>query len=98
GPRTREEFEPFIKRHRAAGELMEGAVFEDFQAYNHLPYHSDVFFSTDRWAVTGEAGAFTDPFYSPGSDFIATANEFIMAMIQAEMGGDARRFAEQVAV
>ena len=26
-----------------------------------------------RWALTGEAGVFLDPFYSPGSDFIAIA-------------------------
>jgi hypothetical protein len=69
-------------------------VFEDFRAYAHLPFHSDGYFSTDRWAVTGEAGAFTDPFYSPGSDFIATANELITSMIVAERSGDAKRFAE----
>ena len=28
-------------------------------------------FSAQRWALTGEAGLFLDPFYSPGSDFIA---------------------------
>jgi 2-polyprenyl-6-methoxyphenol hydroxylase-like FAD-dependent oxidoreductase len=30
-----------------------------------------------RWALTGEAGRFTDPLYSPGSDFIATHNTLI---------------------
>ncbi len=77
GPRSREEMEAFLERHRAPRDLMKGAVFEDFRSYAHLPFHSDTYFSTDRWAVTGEAGAFTDPFYSPGSDFIATANELI---------------------
>ena len=28
----------------------------------------------DRWALVGEAGPFLDPFYSPGSDYIAMAN------------------------
>jgi flavin-dependent dehydrogenase len=97
GPRTRDEFEAFVKGHRAARDLMEGAVFEDFQAYAHLPYHADVFFSAERWAVTGEAGAFVDPFYSPGSDFIATANEFIVSMIESEIDGD-RAFEEKVDV
>jgi hypothetical protein len=85
GPRSREEFEAFMLSHRSSRDLMEGSIFEDFQAYAHLPYYSDQYFSTDRWGLTGEAGAFTDPFYSPGSDFIATANEFITSMILTEM-------------
>ena len=36
-----------------------------------------VFSGDDRWCLTGEAGAFLDPFYSPGSDFIAIGNTFI---------------------
>jgi len=32
----------------------------------------------DRWAVTGEAGRFTDPLYSPGSDAIAIHNSLIV--------------------
>lgn len=86
GPRNRQEFEAFLGQHRSSKELMAGAVFEDFQAYAHLPYHTDLFFSKDRWALTGEAGAFVDPFYSPGSDFIATANELITSMIGMELG------------
>ncbi len=90
GPRSREEMESFLARHRAPRELMKGAVFEDFRTYAHLPFHSDAYFSTDRWALTGEAGAFTDPFYSPGSDFIATANELITAMIKTDLAHEAR--------
>ncbi len=40
-----------------------------------------VFSGRQRWALTGEAGVFLDPFYSPGSDFIAIANTFITEMI-----------------
>ena len=40
-----------------------------------------VFSGKQRWALTGEAGVFLDPFYSPGSDFIAIANTFITEMI-----------------
>ncbi|HTN83385.1 MAG TPA: tryptophan 7-halogenase [Sorangium sp.] len=97
GPRTRADFERFLGAHRAARELLEGAELEDFQSYAHLPYHADRYFSTDRYAVTGEAGAFTDPFYSPGSDFIATANEFITQMILADVAGDRAAFEEKVA-
>ncbi|XXX74043.1 FAD-dependent monooxygenase [Sorangium sp. So ce134] len=97
GPRTRADFERFLGAHRAVRDLLEGAELEDFQSYAHLPYHADRYFSTDRYAVTGEAGAFTDPFYSPGSDFIATANEFITQMILADVGGDRSGFEERVA-
>jgi hypothetical protein len=44
-------------------------------------------FSDQRWAVVGEAGVFADPFYSPGSDFIAFANGFISSLITAERRG-----------
>ncbi|XYH94779.1 NAD(P)/FAD-dependent oxidoreductase [Sorangium sp. So ce1128] len=97
GPRTRADFERFLGAHRAARELLERAELEDFQSYAHLPYHADQYFSTDRYAVTGEAGAFTDPFYSPGSDFIATANEFITQMILSDVAGDRAAFEEKVA-
>ncbi|MGK4002792.1 NAD(P)/FAD-dependent oxidoreductase [Sorangium sp. So ce1036] len=97
GPRTRAELERFLRAHRAVRDLLEGAELEDFQGYAHLPYHADRYFSTDRYAVTGEAGAFVDPFYSPGSDFIATSNEFITQMILADVRGDRAGFEERVA-
>ncbi|KYF54701.1 electron transfer flavoprotein [Sorangium cellulosum] len=97
GPRTRADFERFLGAHRAVRELLEGAELEDFQGYAHLPYHAEQYFSTDRYAVTGEAGAFTDPFYSPGSDFIATSNEFITQMILSDVAGDRAGFEEKVA-
>jgi len=96
-PRAREAFQRFLEGHRAARDLLQGAELEDFQAYAHLPYCADLYFSTDRIALTGEAGAFTDPFYSPGSDFIATANEFITRMILTETDGRRAEFEEQVA-
>ena len=61
------EFEPqaagVVEAH--AGDL------EDFLALQHFAHGCARVFSPDRWALTGEAGVFTDPFYSPGSDFIA---------------------------
>jgi flavin-dependent dehydrogenase len=98
GPRTAAELEAFLASHRAARDLLAGATQEDFQSFQHLPYYSDEYFSKDRWALTGESGAFTDPFYSPGSDFIATANELIVSMIGADLAGDPRAFAERVDV
>ncbi len=95
GPRTKDAFEAFIKSHRSSRDLMEGAVFEDYQGYAHLPYHTEKFFSTDRWGLVGESGAFVDPFYSPGSDFIATANEFLGSLILADFDGRKGELAER---
>lgn len=95
GPRNREDFVRFLAGHRAASDLLIGSEMEDYQGYAHLPYHGELFFSTDRVAVTGEAGAFVDPFYSPGSDFIATANEFICSLIASEIDGDRAAFEEK---
>ena len=44
-------------------------------------------FSASRWALTGEAGLFLDPFYSPGSDFIAIGNTYITELIALDRAG-----------
>jgi flavin-dependent dehydrogenase len=46
-------------------------------------------FSADRWALTGEAGLFLDPFYSPGTDFIAIANTYIAELVARDCAGEA---------
>lgn len=56
----------------------------DFSFLNNLSKDSDQVWSRDRWALTGEAGLFTDPFYSPGSDFIGISNSFITDLIARE--------------
>jgi flavin-dependent dehydrogenase len=53
----------------------------DFAFFKHFSYGCSRMFSADRWALTGEAGAFLDPFYSPGSDFIAIANTYICKLV-----------------
>ncbi len=40
--------------------------------------------SADRWALAGEAGRFTDPLYSPGSDLISIYNTLIVDAIQTD--------------
>ena len=40
--------------------------------------------SEERWAMTGEAGRFSDPLYSPGSDLIAIHNTLIVDAIKHE--------------
>jgi flavin-dependent dehydrogenase len=54
---------------------------QDFRAIKHYSTECDQVFSANRWGITGEAGFFHDPFYSPGSDFIAFANTFLVDLI-----------------
>lgn len=64
----------------------------DFGFLRNVSYGCKQVFSTDRWALTGEAGMFLDPFYSPGSDFIAIGNGYITELIARDFAGrmDAR--------
>jgi flavin-dependent dehydrogenase len=45
-------------------------------------------FSPERWCLVGEAGAFADPFYSPGSDYIALGNTFASDLICRDLDGE----------
>jgi hypothetical protein len=78
------EFEPqaaaFMEAH--ASEL------EDFLALQHFAHGCARVFSPDRWALVGEAGVFTDPFYSPGSDFIAMGNDYVVDLIVRQTRGE----------
>jgi hypothetical protein len=42
--------------------------------------------SRDRWALSGEAGRFTDPLYSPGGDLISLHNTLIADAIMTDAG------------
>lgn len=53
----------------------------DFVSFKRFSYGCKQVFSQDRWALTGEAGLFLDPFYSPGTDFIAISNTFITELV-----------------
>jgi flavin-dependent dehydrogenase len=63
------------------------ANFLDFVVLKDYSYDCKQLFSDQGWAIAGEAGLFADPFYSPGSDFIAFANSFIGSLILAERSG-----------
>lgn len=60
----------------------------DFMALKHYSHHSGELYSADRWAVTGDAGAFLDPFYSPGTDFIGMNNSWITDLINRDLNGE----------
>ncbi|MGA7437468.1 MAG: tryptophan 7-halogenase [Luteibacter sp.] len=61
----------------------------DFAFFRNFSYGCSRMFSPDRWALTGEAGAFLDPFYSPGSDFIAITNTYITQLVGIDRRGEA---------
>lgn len=65
------------------------AQVQDFKFFRHFSYGCKQVFSGDRWALTGEAGVFLDPFYSPGSDFIAMSNTYICDLIAKDRAGKA---------
>lgn len=60
----------------------------DFLALRHYAADSTQVFSGDRWGLTGDAGLFSDPFYSPGSDFIATINTQHVDLITRDLDGE----------
>jgi len=62
-------------------------LLQDFAFFKDFSYGCKQVFSGARWALTGEAGVFLDPFYSPGSDFIAISNTYITDLIAKDAGG-----------
>ncbi len=62
-------------------------TLQDFAFFKRFSYGSKQTFSDQRWALTGEAGRFLDPFYSPGSDMIGIGNTYITHLIAEDMAG-----------
>lgn len=60
----------------------------DFLFLKHYAHHTGRLYSDERWGVTGEAGAFLDPLYSPGTDFIALNNTWLTDLITRELKGE----------
>jgi hypothetical protein len=79
-----EKYEP----HAAAMFSVHKAKMMDFKVMKHFAYDTKQFYSSDRWALAGEAGAFLDPLYSPGSDFIGLNNTWISDLILRDLGGE----------
>ena len=79
------------RRQPVLGEQLAGCAdrLMDFRYLRGSSYGCSQMFSADRWALTGEAGFFLDPFYSPGTDFIAITNTYICALIGQDLAGKA---------
>ena len=60
---------------------------QDFAFFKRFSHDCKQVFSANRWALAGEAGRFLDPFYSPGSDFIAIGNTYITELVARDRAG-----------
>jgi flavin-dependent dehydrogenase len=76
-----ERFEPQLAKHL----IPRKEDLADYLAVKHYAHKCARVLSADRWAITGDAGVFIDPLYSPGSDFIAIQNTFITDVITRDM-------------
>ncbi|MBX2867285.1 MAG: tryptophan 7-halogenase [Acidiferrobacterales bacterium] len=70
---------------------MSGADCLDFKILRNYSYDCQQVFSDSGWGISGEAGFFADPLYSPGSDFIAINNTLISRLVvDDKLGKDIR--------
>ena len=60
---------------------------QDFLALKKYAHTSEQVYSKDRWAMIGDAALFTDPLYSPGSDFVAMGNTLVTDMVRRDFSG-----------
>lgn len=69
----------------------------DFKILRHYAHHTGRLYDGEqRWGVTGEAGAFLDPFYSPGTDFISMNNTWLSDLILRELNGEDVQFRAEI--
>jgi flavin-dependent dehydrogenase len=61
---------------------------EDFLKVEDFAYGCERVYSPDRWCLTGEAGVFPDPLYSPGSVLIGIGNTYITDLVSRDLEGD----------
>ena len=81
----------WVRRHQPrAAQALERPEhrLQDFLFLRHFSHGCRQVYSGHRWALTGEAGVFLDPFYSPGSDFIAISNTYITELIRLDFAGE----------
>ncbi len=65
----------------------------DYKVMKQFTHSCKQIFSPDRWCLAGESGAFLDPFYSPGSDYIAMCCTCITEIIATDRTGGNYRMA-----
>ncbi|KLD75757.1 NAD(P)/FAD-dependent oxidoreductase [Xanthomonas hyacinthi] len=88
---THDKAMAWLRKHQpqVARTLEQGQhALQDFMFLRKFSHGCKQVFSAQRWALTGEAGVFLDPFYSPGSDFIAISNTYICELIGLDRAGN----------
>lgn len=86
--RSLEKMQAFLYEHEPVmAKALEAFEVLDYGCLRGYSHNIARGWSADRWALVGEAGAFVDPLYSPGSDFIAFANSFTEEMIRVDRAG-----------
>jgi flavin-dependent dehydrogenase len=85
-----ERLKGFLARHPVAREIMADAecVEGDVHWRKHLPYASTTY-AGDGFVIVGDAGAFLDPFYSPGLDWVSFTVFSASRLIAEERSGEA---------
>ena len=78
-----EEHEPVLRQALAQPDR----EMVDFLRLKDFSFTTEQFISEERWSCVGEAAMFPDPFYSPGSDFIALENGFTTMAIKRDFAG-----------
>lgn len=73
------------KEYPIVADRVEEYEVMDFLGLRNYSYSSKQIYSEDRWACTGEAGVFPDPFYSPGSNLIGLSNSIITQLISDDL-------------
>lgn len=84
------------QHHPRCADALDGADVLDYVVINDYSHSCKQMFSDQGWGVTGESGVFADPFYSPGSDFIAFNNTFINDLITDDFAGKDIRLKSRV--
>lgn len=78
----------WLDRHEPQlADALRGVEPLDFQVRRGGAYGCQRLFSAERWAIVGDAGAFLDPLYSPGGDFIAFGNTLVTELIEQDLAG-----------
>lgn len=87
----------WLRKHQPrCAAALEGADVLDYVVINDYSHSCKQMFSDQGWGVTGESGVFADPFYSPGSDFIAFNNTFINDLVSDSFSGKDIRLKSRV--
>lgn len=85
---TAERARAWLEDHEpTAARLVAGKEPVDFRRLGDYSYSSRQVFSADRWVCLGEAGVFSDPFFSPGTDVIGFGSLLACELIEADRTG-----------